>query len=118
MSEYRLHLRSTPCGVPVEIRLRRLLKAALRAFQFRCVSIQQIDTTQASVDSPPTITPSAGSTPQTGGKREGRGTFEKKVVGPSGRERAESGAMTGFICTQTRRNFRELIDTPSESAGK
>jgi len=38
MTTWTLTFRSTPNSVPEEIRMRRLLKAALRQFGFRCVS--------------------------------------------------------------------------------
>jgi hypothetical protein len=41
--EYRLRFRALPDRVPPIIRLRRLLKLALRAFGMRCVMIEGID---------------------------------------------------------------------------
>lgn len=38
----RLILRPLPDEVPVEIRLRRLLKSLLRAYGFRCESVETI----------------------------------------------------------------------------
>jgi hypothetical protein len=35
-----VRLRPLDCAQPVEIRLRRLLKAALRAYGFRCTSVE------------------------------------------------------------------------------
>lgn len=39
-----LHLRSEASSIPVEVRLRRLLKLALRSFALRCTSIVEAPT--------------------------------------------------------------------------
>jgi hypothetical protein len=39
---FRLVLRAVPGGGPVEVRLRSLLKVALRAFGFRCVKVEEV----------------------------------------------------------------------------
>jgi hypothetical protein len=36
-ARYRLTLRSVPSSIPAPVRLRRLLKALLRAYGFRCI---------------------------------------------------------------------------------
>jgi hypothetical protein len=97
MADFILHLRSLPHEVPVWIRMRRLLKLLLRSLGFRCIGIEQIGIAQASEVAEPMVASSAG---------------------PSAKKIADSGSSTGNICTQTQLNFRRLIDTPSESAGK
>jgi hypothetical protein len=41
MPEYLIKLRPTPSDIPAEIRLRRLLKIALRSCQLRCTSVSE-----------------------------------------------------------------------------
>lgn len=43
---YIIHLRPEGDGPPPEIRLKRLLKAALRSFGLRCVDLRQVDREQ------------------------------------------------------------------------
>ena len=70
MSDYVLTLRSLPGDAPPEIRLRKLLKLALRTCRFRCIGIQQKDTTTAIVEDATTPAPSEPPTPQTSRKRK------------------------------------------------
>jgi hypothetical protein len=39
---YTITLEAQPNAIPETVRLRRLLKLALRAFGFRCVSVKEI----------------------------------------------------------------------------
>ena len=40
--DIRLTLHPLPDDVPVEVRLRQLLKVALRRFRLRCVSVEEV----------------------------------------------------------------------------
>ena len=40
--DFLMRLRPLPSGYPVAVRLRRVLKALLRSYQFRCVSVAEI----------------------------------------------------------------------------
>ena len=61
MSEYILTIRSLPSAVPSTIRLRRLLKMALRTYQFRCTDYRLIDESHPECDKPRSITQGIGS---------------------------------------------------------
>jgi hypothetical protein len=39
---YRLTIRALPCPVPATVRLRRLLKSLLRAWDFQCVAVEEL----------------------------------------------------------------------------
>jgi hypothetical protein len=54
MSHWTIHLRPEPSDVPVEIRVRRLLKLALRRFALRCTDVREIEPTAP--DSAPPLT--------------------------------------------------------------
>jgi len=41
-ARYRLTLRSVPSSIPTPVRLRRLLKALCRAYQFRCLAVEEL----------------------------------------------------------------------------
>jgi hypothetical protein len=46
--EYILRLHPMPSGVPIEVRLRAVLKRLLRAHQFKCLEIRQVGAGRAS----------------------------------------------------------------------
>jgi hypothetical protein len=54
---YTLTLRPIPSDVPTALRLRKLLKFALRGCALRCTGIQQNGTASASADTETTDTP-------------------------------------------------------------
>jgi hypothetical protein len=41
-AEFRITMRAQPSDLPAIVRLRQLLKVALRSYRFRCVSVEQI----------------------------------------------------------------------------
>jgi hypothetical protein len=69
-SEITLRLRPLASEIPAAIRLRRLLKAALRAYAFRATEISQIGTAQASEGAEPMVAPLERPTRETGGDCE------------------------------------------------
>ena len=105
---FTITLRSLASDVPTAIRLRKLLKVALRQMSLRCVSVQQNCAAAPSEGTPPTITASETPTPQIACNCEGP-AVAKKVTGPSPRGRADSGALTALTVTHSAPNLRRLL---------
>jgi hypothetical protein len=71
MKTWIIHVRPVGDGPPPEIRMRRLLKFALRSCGFRCTDIAYAATSSASADVPPTSVLSEPSTPQIASNAKG-----------------------------------------------
>jgi hypothetical protein len=76
MTRYRLDLRALPGPVPPEVRLRGLLKTALRGYRLRCTAVEQVDRTDMSASTPDA--PALRGTPARGIRREkARGPYSE-----------------------------------------
>ncbi|HET6249490.1 MAG TPA: hypothetical protein VFE47_17505 [Tepidisphaeraceae bacterium] len=52
MTTYAIILRPIDQAVPAEVRLRRLLKAALRAYGLRCIDVRELPADQERTNNP------------------------------------------------------------------
>ena len=80
MNVWTIHVRSEGDGPPEEVRIRRLLKIALRAFGLRCTGIERNDTAGPLPDAAPTSGLSEVPAAQTGGRSGGEGVWDRRIV--------------------------------------